>query len=384
MYFAILGKHTQISWEELRYLQPIQFRTYSPEIVFFDTPYPTRISQLAGIVKRWEIYNYNQLKEQLIDCPIIGVHDSKSGKQLKSHFGIKRFKLIESLLRTDREIQQKWKEILLFQTKEWQSYGVVTGYQNIKLYEVIDFDKPARSMQVGMMPAKLTHMMINIWLTYTAMDTMSNIYDPFCGLGTTILMANALGYHAIGSDINPEHAHKNINRRKTTRNQKPVASSQQPAANMYIFQHDVTHPFTEPKIHNAPLIVTEWWLWPIVTTKTTTEQIADYSKQVEEVYSKFFKNIADYFVTSNTVRSIGDKNQNTKKPAASSQQIVANNNLPTIVITIPYYIDKENHIADHLTTLTTSLGREHKIIKEIYTRPKQQVGRQIAIFTPQK
>jgi tRNA G10 N-methylase Trm11 len=47
-------------------------------------------------------------------------------------------------------------------------------------------------MQVGMMPAKLTHMMINIGLTYTAMDAMDNIYDPFCGLGTTLLMANTL------------------------------------------------------------------------------------------------------------------------------------------------------------------------------------------------
>jgi hypothetical protein len=43
-------------------------------------------------------------------------------------------------------------------------YGVVEQYQNIPLYETIDFEKPARSMQMGMMPAKLTHMMINIGL----------------------------------------------------------------------------------------------------------------------------------------------------------------------------------------------------------------------------
>ena len=65
-------------------------------------------------------------------------------------------------MHTDREIQEKGKEIVAFQTKEGQSYGIVTGYQNIARYEVIAFDKPARSMQVGMMPAKLTHMMINI------------------------------------------------------------------------------------------------------------------------------------------------------------------------------------------------------------------------------
>ena len=100
---------------------------------------------------------------------------------------------------------------------------------------------------------------------------MSNIYDPFCGLGTTVLMANALGYHAIGSDIQPEHAIKNINRRKKQRHcedersedaaiqvkSKKTKEDITTSKNTYIFQHDVTKPFTEPKLHNAPLIVTE-------------------------------------------------------------------------------------------------------------------------------
>jgi hypothetical protein len=118
MYFAILGKHTQISTEELRYLQPSNFRTYNNQIVFFETKYPTRLEQLAGIVKRGEVLNYNQTKPHLQNCPIIGVHDSKIGKQLKAHFNIKRFKLIDNVMHTDKEIQKKGKEVLIFQTKE--------------------------------------------------------------------------------------------------------------------------------------------------------------------------------------------------------------------------------------------------------------------------
>ena len=41
-------------------------------------------------------------------------------------------------------------------------WAQVLGYQNIRLYEVIDFEKPGRSMQMGMMPAKLTHTLLNI------------------------------------------------------------------------------------------------------------------------------------------------------------------------------------------------------------------------------
>lgn len=54
------------------------------------------------------------------------------------------------------------------------------GYQNIKLYEVVDFEKPGRSMQMGMMPAKLTHALLNIGL---ALENSSDplIYDPFTG-----------------------------------------------------------------------------------------------------------------------------------------------------------------------------------------------------------
>lgn len=57
----------------------------------------------------------------------------------------------------------------------------VTGYQNIGLYEVIDFDKPVNSMKIGMMPSKLTHMMINIGLAQCS-DKNTTIYDPFIGL----------------------------------------------------------------------------------------------------------------------------------------------------------------------------------------------------------
>ena len=90
--------------EEMRYIQPTNFRTYNPQIVFFNTQFPQRLNNLAGIVKRGVVYNYNDIKKALVDCPIIGVHDSKFGKQAKEHFGIRRFKLLEPL-KTDKEIK---------------------------------------------------------------------------------------------------------------------------------------------------------------------------------------------------------------------------------------------------------------------------------------
>jgi hypothetical protein len=54
------------------------------------------------------------------------------------------------------------------------------------------------------------------------------------------------------------------------------------------------------------------------------------------------------------------------------------------VITVPYYIGQENHIANKLDQQSKTLWRSCKIIKEIYARPKQNVGRQICIFTENK
>jgi len=56
-------------------------------------------------------------------------------------------------------------------------------------------------MVVGMMPPKLVQMMINISTT----PKNSAIYDPFCGLGTTLIEAANMGYTSLfGSDISKE------------------------------------------------------------------------------------------------------------------------------------------------------------------------------------
>jgi DNA modification methylase len=40
------------------------------------------------------------------------------------------------------------------------------------------------------------------------------VYDPFCGFGTTGFVANWLGHHFIGSDINITPCKENVKRWK--------------------------------------------------------------------------------------------------------------------------------------------------------------------------
>ncbi len=133
----------------------------------------------------------------LKDTSIIGTNDELLAQELKAKKCIKRYKII-SPIHTDREIKTKGKEIINLGKG---LYGIVTHYQNIPLYEAIDFQKPGRSMQVGMMPAKLTHILINIGLSYYHTLGSKNqnliIYDPFVGSGTTGFLTNFMGYDFI-------------------------------------------------------------------------------------------------------------------------------------------------------------------------------------------
>jgi hypothetical protein len=64
---------------------------------------------------------------------------------MKKKFLLKRFKKVD-LLHTDKEVKEKGIELITLPSM--QGYcGIVEGYQNIQLYEIVDFEKPARSMQ---------------------------------------------------------------------------------------------------------------------------------------------------------------------------------------------------------------------------------------------
>ena len=72
--------------------------------------------------------------------------------------------------------------------------------QDIEGYSERDIGRE-RSMTVGMMPPKLAQMMINM----ATKGNMLRIWDPFCGLGTTLIEAHNAGYsHLTGSDISAE------------------------------------------------------------------------------------------------------------------------------------------------------------------------------------
>ena len=342
MHFAVLGKNPEISLRELELVHPSDLNFPKKGIVTFSCTQPEYLSQLGGCIKSGRVVAERDLPEILKDVKIIGIKEIANGKHLKKTMGIRRFKTVD-IFHTDKEIKEKGQELINLGNGD---YGIVEQRQNIELYETIDFDKPGRSMQMGMMPSKLVHIMLNIWVHELGKDDPI-IYDPFVGSGTTAFLANALGYDSLGSDINTKYADQNIDRWKTSKRYHQDKSIE-------FFTQDITGSLDISDYSDRDiLIISEWRLGPIITEKSNTREIQDAERAVQQVYTAMLHTCSS--IQKQTKSFVG-------------------------VVTIPRYTWGENRLEKILQQEGTKIGLAIEGISEVYKREKQKVGRKILII----
>lgn len=154
--------------------------------------------------------------------------------------------------------------------------------QDIYSYSKRDYSKD-RDMQTWMLPPKLCQMMINI-------SSGKTIYDPFVWLGTvlieSILMWNKKVYWSDLNQTMVEHSRNNIFKFAQENN---------------IILEDVEFIKLNAKFinessvlleKNIDAIVTEWYLWEIMTQKNISIDRIDKQKEsLISIYEKFFENL---------------------------------------------------------------------------------------------
>ena len=157
----------------------------------------------------------------------------------------------------------------------WRSIWI----QDINAYSKRDYSKD-RDMQTGMLPPKLCQMMINL-------SGWNIIYDPFVWLWTVLIEALLIWAKEVyGSDISDkmvEVSSSNLKNFKKSSNIDTVYQIEK-LNSKFIEESGILR---DEKIDS---IVTEWYLWEIMTRKNICiDRIDKQKKSLLELYERFFK-----------------------------------------------------------------------------------------------
>lgn len=151
--------------------------------------------------------------------------------------------------------------------------GRTLAVQPFKELSFRDFGRPARDDYSGMLPPKLSQIMINL----AGADFENTILDPFCGSGTVIMEAMLMGYKNIfGSDV----SEKAVN--DTIKNTEWVKEKYQIQDTEYHIQKISATELS--KIHKAGsigAIITEPYLGP----QRGNVNVVQVAKELEKLYS---------------------------------------------------------------------------------------------------
>jgi tRNA G10 N-methylase Trm11 len=234
MYFYFLGSHPKLSMAELESVLGFEgLELIDTKIAASNLPY--NINFLGGTIKIAELVAEINIDDNLADNlhQIILKNSPKTEGKLNlgiSVYGKKMpppeitklaFELKKSLkpklnlrLAPNRaqaldtaqliglKLGRAGLELNLISKKNKILVALTREIQNLSSYTLRDYERPARDARVGMLPPKLTQMMINL-ATAGKPSAEKVVLDPFCGTGVVLQEAMLAGFSAVGSDIEP-------------------------------------------------------------------------------------------------------------------------------------------------------------------------------------
>jgi tRNA G10 N-methylase Trm11 len=231
--------------------------------------------------------------------------------------------------------------------------------QDIESYSSRDYGRPKREPRIGMIPPKLSQIMINL----AQIKESQVVLDPFCGIGTILQEALLNDYKVIGSDANAKQV---LNSKENLKWLSRKYIIKYP--DYRIFQSDIGSISRKIKPNSIDAIVTESILGPVYKKIPRKIEIRQNYNRFEKTYSRFFQ-------IAKTVLRKRSK----------------------IVVTIPAYKIKADHyifapFIDKLEKIGYSIVcplDKKFIIKDIkvtdrnsitYDRPDQIVAREVFVF----
>jgi tRNA G10 N-methylase Trm11 len=247
-------------------------------------------------------------------------------------------------------------EVLAYKYNEFNYVAKLIGLQNINSYSFRDFKKPYRDAKLGMLPPKLSQIMINL-----AGNTDGILYDPFCGTGTILMEGMLMGRAVQGSDleeVNTKGTYNNTDWLRTKYDLKPKAKAK-------IFQKDATK-LVESDLVGVTAVASEGYLGKPKRAVETDNDLMNELNDLGRMYYSFLASLA----------------KGLKQPC-------------NVVLCLPVYNKKgKNYFIENLVEKLPALGYSVSALlpelkglgvdfKEslLYKRESQLVYRQIIRFT---
>jgi tRNA G10 N-methylase Trm11 len=158
---------------------------------------------------------------------------------------------------------------------------VTIAIQPIEEYSNRDYGRPGRDNKSGMLPPKLSKIMINL----AQVETKATILDPFCGSGTILTEAAMMGYtNLIGSDTSETAIQDTERNLAWTREE----------FNIYDFKFQITktdarHTNSELKNKSIDAIISEPFMGMALRGEESREFLIKQANDLKDLYLNSFK-----------------------------------------------------------------------------------------------
>ncbi len=163
--------------------------------------------------------------------------------------------------------------------------------QNYKVFSDLEYNRPHRDMEIGMLPFKLSLIMLNL----AQLKQNMGFWDPMVGLGTLLMAGQLKGLYSYGSD-NDHIAVKKAKENVEWLFKKGLVQQ----LKFRTFRFDITkNPMSNKILRDIArygkfdAIVTEGYLGPTRRKPFTSKrQVAVWISKLNNLYSKFLRNVS--------------------------------------------------------------------------------------------
>ena len=251
-------------------------------------------------LKDWKFnYGFNLYpdKQEKVKKYLLEIKRSLQKNWVSSRYVNKNDKNLSSAQILWNSLLKKWADFNLIDL-DWIFYFWTTIWvQDIDAYSARDYGK-SRDMDIGMLPPKLSQIMIN--LSRDNWKEINSLYDPFVWLWTILIEWAYMWIKKLfGSDFNPKMVQES---KSNLWNLK----SKIWWLEVKIIEFDARDMVDNSilKENNIDSIVSEWFLWEVMTKKNIWMQRIDIQKKnLSKLYEKFFSGLKQVWFSGNIVIS---------------------------------------------------------------------------------